>query len=442
MTYGNKIAAVLLLIAPFGMSLVSASPVNAQSSYFDPKPPKTESEKAVYQVYRQSLEADRLFGNGKYAEAAALYQTNMAALKQAFRRDPAGEGYLIPVAKPDLAAARKYLEKPSDYIRNNGVSALAYSGLMELMLKHALQITGGKGPEGVFVGTDEDIIQRAYRDVTELNLPVPDDQWSRVVARLEMDAAKIEGVIKRHPDYQTELIDHSTWPDVTGAKAAAEAKQKLAQARPELEKASAKLQTMLPELVQHDLDMTLEDIDKMIAQTRSGEFIPAREADQMIGNRAQYLKALSNRLQMSMKGTDRSLPPNVLDQVVAKINELQAAIDAQAPHNSFPATQGHDATLEAGVRSQLARNMPQAKILRTAMTDAAWEVFKNNIGIPTHRSKAGLVLYKLPGEKWARLYRVVFIEQYAGGGTYAKADGGSQYSSVRWQKVEGSAGGR
>lgn len=436
MNHRSTFVTALLWIAPLGAGLICPLTARPQNSYFAPKPPKTEGEKAVYQIYKQSLEADRLFANGNYAEAAGLYQTHRTALSQTFKRDPSGEGYLIPVAKNELGAARKYLPKPSEYIRNNGVSALAYLGLMEVMLTHALQITGGKAPEGVFIGTDEAIIQRAYADAHTLDFPVPDDQWSGVVARLEMDAAKIQGVLKRHPEYQTGLIDRSTWPDVTGDKAEAEAKQKLAQARPELERASAKLEKMLPELVQHDIDMTLEDIDKMIAQTRAGEFIPAREADQMIGNRAQYLKGLTTRLQNGLQGTDKTLPANALAPINAKINELQAAIDAQAPHNSFPAATGHDASLEAGVRSQLARSMPHAKILRTAMTGSTWEVFKNNIGIPSHRSKAGLVLYKTPGEKWARLYRVVFIQQYAGGGTYAQSEGASQYSSVRWQKAD------
>lgn len=412
-----------------------------QASFPTPKPPKTEGEKAVYQIYQQSQEADRLFSQHKYAEAAAIYESSLNALNKTFKREPALAGYLLPVRKNELTMARKYFHEADNLLKQDAMSALTLTGVWSTMLTHSLEIAGGKAPEGVFVATDANIISFAYRDIHAVELPVPDDKWADVVDKLELAQAKLTAVVNRHPEYQTETIDRSVYPDVTGEKALAEVKQKLAESRAELEKAGPRLQKAVPEGVQHDLDMVTQQIDKMIGQAQAGEFLEAREADMMIGNRAQYLKQLSQRLQSDYQQEGKTLSPDALKPVLAKLDALQAAVDAHAAQNSFPTGQPHDETLEASIRRQIARNTPQARVLKTAMMDAGWEILKNDLGIPTMRRKEGYVLYKLPNEKWARLYRVTYYENYAGGGTYAKANGADTYGFVRWQKAEGAAGG-
>ena len=408
-----------------------------QAATFAPKPPKTPREKEIYQIYRQSLEADRLFAQRKYAEAIPIYEKSIAALENSeMRRSRSEAAYLWPVGAGELATAFKYGDKEYARAQTGGMDALRYISLMRKMLETACQITGRKTDTAdVFLPSDERLVSDAYRAVAETRLPVPDNEWSAVTAKLELATARIEGVLARQPDWKNSEIDHSSYPNLTGSQALAEANRKLAQARAETAQAG-KMQNGLPELAQHDLDMAIEDINKMIAQTQAGEFMVARNADEMVGDREEYLKKMTRLIgadyQQAGKG---EMPAGALKPLIVKLDALKAAVDARAPLNSFPPNVSHDAALEASLRRQVAQNDPQAKVLKTAMLDSTWEITKNDLGVPLYRRKSGYLLYKLPQEKWARLYIVTYKEDYAGGGSYTNADGADTYGFVRWQKA-------
>ncbi len=436
-----EMARMVFVAAVLGMLGMNGRPTKATAhwSQYMPKPPKTESEKAVYQIYKKSLEADRFFGQKKYDEAAAIYETSIAALKdREMRRSPGQSGYQFPIGGGELPNALKYGGKEYNQAAKQGLDALSYSGLMTKMLEICCQITGRKTSlPDVFLPDDSRLVSDSYREIQETRLPVPNEQWPEVVAKLEIATAKLEGVLKRHPDLKNDLIDKSSFPDVTGAKAIAEANQKLAQARPEMVQTGKAILSELPELVQHDLDMAIGDMDKMIKKIKAGEFIPAREADEMIGDRAVYLQKMKRLLDADYQQSGRQAMPNsVLQPLITKLDALRAAVDARAPLNSFPTNVFHDAGLEASLRKQVAQNDPKARVLKTAMVDSSWEITKNALGVPLYRRKSGYLLYKLPTEKWARLYLVTYQEDYAGGGSYAHADGAGTYGSVRWQKVQ------
>ena len=414
-----------------------STPAVAQSSSFAPKLPKTEGEKTVYKIYKQSLEADRLFGQQKYAEAIPIYEAGITALTNIEkRRSPSTPSYQFPIGKGELSAALNYGGVEYSKARNTGLDPLSYSGLMTKMLELCCQITGSKtSVADVFIPDDERLVSEAYRDVYETHLPVPDNQWAGVVSRLEIATAKIAGVLKRNPELQTGLIDRSSYPNLTGTQALAEANKKLIEARPEMKTAEEKMESEIPELAQHDIDMAIDDINKMISQAKAGDFLPAREADLMVGDRTEYLKTFARLLNADYQQAGKAMPDGAPQPLIAKLDALKAAVNARAPLNSFPLSTPHDAVLEASLRSQVARNNPQARVLKTAMIDSAWEITKNDLGIPLYRRKSGFLLSKLPQEKWARLYRVTFKEDYAGGGRYAEADGADTYGGVRWQKV-------
>ena len=433
-------AAILpLLLSAGAVRVVSAASASVPAASFTSEPPKTEEEKAIYQIYKQSLEADRLFGRHEYAKSIPLYEAGLKAMQNiAKRHDASAPTFLFEVHAGELTAALKYSSPDYAKVANLGMDTLTYSGLMKKMLELACQITGHKTDiPDVFLPSTERLVSDAYQEVHETTLPVPDDQWQRVVAKLEMAEAKLAGVLQRNPEYKNDLIDRSSYPDITGEKALAEVQQKLAEARPELEKASARMLKAVPAQIQGDLAETLKQIEKMTVQAKEGALLPAREADLMIGDRAQYLKDLTKRFQNEYAQSGKTLSPEVLQPIIGKLNLLQAAVESRAPQNTFPAGQTHDEVLEASVRRQLAHNVPEAKVLKTAMFDPQWEIIKNDLNIPKLRRKAGWVLYKMPHEKWARLYRVVYSEDYSGGGTYARAEGADQYPFVRWQKVEG-----
>lgn len=61
------------------------------------------------------------------------------------------------------------------------------------------------------------------------------------------------------------------------------------------------------------------------------------------------------------------------------------------------------------------------KIHQLGLADSAWQISKNEIGIPTARFKRGYAWVRVPTEDhpYCRLYEVNIIQDYAGGGTYA-----------------------
>lgn len=411
-------------------------------SEFGPTPPQTEEEQEVYRLYRRSLAADRHFGQQQYRQAANDYLNSLIALQEAFRRDPSGALYLMPVGHDELLTARRFFGADYGPIEKNGIAARFYAELMKAMLVEALQIAGCEAPAcpiSVTVPPDEEIIESAFADMVNISLPAPDGQWEKTIGKLELAALKIEAVLQRSPELHMESVARLSWREATGAQALAEVRQKLADARREAADADARLQRTVPDEVQYDLASALGQIGRMIELTQQGEFLNARDAELLVAGRAQYLEEMAGRWQAAYAQAGRPMPDGLQQPIIAQLDALQAAINAQAPRNAFPADPPRDATLEASVRSQLTRNVPEAQILQTAMSDAAWEITTNERDVPLFRRKGGWVLYQLPGEPWARLYHVLFQEDHVGGGAYKPGEGASSFGLLRWQKAESPA---
>ena len=79
----------------------------------------------------------------------------------------------------------------------------------------------------------------------------------------------------------------------------------------------------------------------------------------------------------------------------------------------------HDPVIEAKIRSLMPRLDPKATILHMGLTDAAWEVNKNSLGIPEGRYKRGLVMYRAPGVDTCVVAKFSFEQNYEGGGRYS-----------------------
>lgn len=79
----------------------------------------------------------------------------------------------------------------------------------------------------------------------------------------------------------------------------------------------------------------------------------------------------------------------------------------------------HDPTIESKARSWLLQLDPGAKVISMGLTDAAWQVNKNNLGIPEGRYRRGLVMYRKPGVDLCVVAKFSFEQNYEGGGRYS-----------------------
>jgi hypothetical protein len=78
----------------------------------------------------------------------------------------------------------------------------------------------------------------------------------------------------------------------------------------------------------------------------------------------------------------------------------------------------HDAAAEAKARLWMKSFDPKGEVVKTGMSDAAWQVNKNNLGIPTGRYKRGKVMYRKPGLEQCIVAKFSFEQTYQGGGQY------------------------
>ncbi len=77
-----------------------------------------------------------------------------------------------------------------------------------------------------------------------------------------------------------------------------------------------------------------------------------------------------------------------------------------------------NATAEAKARQWMKTFDPKAEIIKIGMTDAAWKVNRNSLGIPTGRYMRGMILYRKPGLGECVAAKFSFEQSYTGGGAY------------------------
>jgi hypothetical protein len=60
------------------------------------------------------------------------------------------------------------------------------------------------------------------------------------------------------------------------------------------------------------------------------------------------------------------------------------------------------------------RTFRGVRINRIYVTTRGWKVYKNSVGVPTHRTRKGKILYKLKGEPWCRSQKWYYVQDYKG----------------------------
>jgi hypothetical protein len=432
----SKVWMTVLALALVGVSSVNVT--RAQSAANNSgKLPETDEEKAVYQIYQQGLAADSLFDQKRWDDLLQFLESNADALNKEFRRNSDVQFYSIRVRPTDFATIRRYLGD-SDF-EERSIKAGSYADFLKSVTYHLYELAGKSYRD------DEHVANDAYREIRDISLPVSDNEWRGAIKTLELNLLKLETIFARKPALRRGLLDQYA-ENLTGEMALKEGRDKLAEAQSEWQRVQVKLaareqsaaaekkKAALSE-VTSDIESVIAELDKMLKAIQTDGFISASSAHIMIAGQAQYLEDRAKFYRQLYAQQNVQMPPDILAPLEAKFNEVQKAIDENAPRFTFPTGLAHDPVVEAIIRRSIMSTISGVRVLGIGFSDAAWIISRNNLGLITDRYKRGFVLYQMSGENLARLYKIIYSEDYAGGGTFARANGVRNWDYLRWQKA-------
>jgi hypothetical protein len=390
------------------------------------KAPATDGEKEAYAIYQRTLEADRLFGESKYAEAQPIYADGLKRLVDTVKRDPNVRYYEFTVKPRELPIARS-LDLDVEEITKLGtvsMTVLRFAEVLEGMQSHALQVLG-KDPNW----DDALILDRAVGVVLGINPPVPDAQALPATVRLRLAIDKLEALFKRNSKLKSEQL-RGTRADA----ALADAKAKITQLSAQADGAKDKLAATPPDAVKLTLEVEMNNLARVEEALNAAGFLDDMRFERHIASPDKWLAKLAATIKQAYDAEGKTMPADVLKPVQDRTAALRKLAISKAATWKWPAVTPNPAITNK-VKAQLTKNIPGLKVLKIGMQDAGWEINKNDVGIPEDRYVMGFVLYQMPGESLPRCSSFIYREQYAGGGTYTPAKGASSYPGTRWQKA-------
>ncbi|MBI4510418.1 MAG: hypothetical protein HY698_12345 [Deltaproteobacteria bacterium] len=164
---------------------------------------------------------------------------------------------------------------------------------------------------------------------------------------------------------------------------------------------------------------------------RSAGFI-----DEEVASCLRDPKRLSEKLRAELlpyyEAVGLEMPAGLMDYIERLTVEAANLLEGTTPTWTFPEPKGRDARIEGLARKQITADRPNARTMKVVLRHAGWEIVKNAADLPTHRFRAGNILFQLPDEKWCRHVSFRYVEEHAGGGTYRKVDQVEIGKRFRW----------
>lgn len=246
-------------------------------------------------------------------------------------------------------------------------------------------------------------------------------------------AAKLDAALRANPQYRTRNIG-SIVRDDSLKMTAAELLDKLNRAGDIISQGQSDLQAQnMSYFVQGDVDDWKNRMNRL--DGKDGFILLANYEYPLIFNReAGEREALAK---YSKGNGGKPLPASVIKPLHNQIDELLAKMNADAPNYSFSG--GTAKQIEPAIFSSIVKqapgNIPGATVLRTAWLGGEWIIDKNDLGIPTMRSRLGTALYRVPSQKFCVEQHFFYEEKYAGGGRYARA-ADVNFSDLRFVKCQ------
>ncbi|MEP6902384.1 MAG: hypothetical protein ABJA66_11585 [Actinomycetota bacterium] len=244
-------------------------------------------------------------------------------------------------------------------------------------------------------------------------------------------AAKLEAALKANPSYRNRKIG-TYLRNETIEMTAGELVDKLNRAEEIISgnKADQQAQNM-SYFVQGDVDDWKNRMNRL--EDKDGFILIANHEYKLVFDRAAGER---EELAKYSKGNGGNpLPASVIVPLHNQIDELLAKMNSLAPGYSFSGgAKPVEANIAGYVKNQAAGNIPGATLLKTAWLPGDWIIDKNDLGIPTMRSRPGTALYRVPNQKFCVEQHFFYEEKYAGGSYQRASD--VNFSDLRFVKCQ------
>lgn len=178
---------------------------------------------------------------------------------------------------------------------------------------------------------------------------------------------------------------------------------------------------MVKDIVSSDLSRLLSWIDesRVKLETNGGVLSPPGAVDDLVFRRPKGKTALLAKHKPLFAAIGAEVPSELLSPFDTAVDSLWSEVDRLAPTFTFDTKVFHDPKAEAGAKKALVALAPKAKVQKSAMLFADWDVAKNEYDLPTERYRTGAVMYKDSDSKWCQYRSFTAHSTYMGGGRYA-----------------------
>jgi hypothetical protein len=178
--------------------------------------------------------------------------------------------------------------------------------------------------------------------------------------------------------------------------------------------------TRVPETVSSDFSVWVDRIAKLRTGLEgNGGFLRLKGdlVDVLVFDREAGKKLLLSRYQSSLESAAVEMPADFFSPLDRELDGLWAEIERLAPNYTLPAgTTPRSANVVAIVAQRLKGIAPDAEVVQTVMLEEKMAYGKVNNGAAFSRRSTGLVLYKVPGLRYAICREFVLQRAVAGSG--------------------------
>lgn len=161
--------------------------------------------------------------------------------------------------------------------------------------------------------------------------------------------------------------------------------------------------TGIPQEVAQDMDVWIALFERMRATLEANDGYLTTSDDvvlMLLFNRTEGKHLLSRKYSATFASSGLDVPDDIFKTLDTKIDALWGEITRLAPSYSLPTGEACDSALMGTLRKKLRGAVADADVLSAALMQDGWTVNRNALGIPSSRSRKGVVLYTVPGEEW------------------------------------------
>lgn len=398
-------------------------------------------------------EADSLFSQKKYAEAAVVLTAAHELYQRADRRD-SDSGRMNFSIQPGKFPALRYFgygfgsnasltETPVGVV--DGSADGLHSAMLGMWQDSAILSgaesfprAGALGDPSIVELTEENLDSVAsslYGPVSTFKLPVPDEEWRDVLLWSRRAKLIIEFALEKYPEWKSgtrEWSQDNNKLQHTGNEALADIKAKLSEAESEYAKLKSDFMNAMPKRAQEWLDVVCENLDTAIAKAKKSGWVDWALARDIFITK-DFVADKRKNLATLYTQEGKQMPDTALKPIEDRVALLKSAMnDGAAKWKTFD-DKIHNSALETKVAASVKARFQGATVLKTAMDGGEWIIAKNEIGIPEFRSIGVLTLVKIPGQTHAWLVFSYVRQTYTGGGTYSSGGTVQTPSNIRFQ---------